>query len=369
MSSEPSRRCVVCGSSFEGRVDAQYCSAACRQAAYRDRGASNAIVRIGGIAAPVILFNTAAGPFGTESNATIELGTLRGEPEPDCLGFIRVDLRVGDSLIWSGDLARIERTSSSVALHAVGLGHRLECQRWGPGTWGHLSTVQLAQGAARRAGLDWIAPSQPLDARPLGPMLEDAGACTASHLLLCAARELGADLHLTQDGALYLGAAMSAEPNVLAVRNVRISKYGSSAPLAVIVRSHRMVIIGGGARDQVITTGTVSDVPPGTPVYIAHVHGRQQFHIDELAESLSRDLSGGMVHVEGTTDDPIAPGALVRVAETGDLALTVQSVRHSFSIESGLQTAVHAVFVPPAPIVPAAHQMPATRVVGPARAA
>lgn len=327
------------------------------------------MVRVGGIAAPVVSFNTRAGQFGTESNAIIELGTLRGEPAPDSSGRIPVQVLLGDTLVWAGDLARIERTNNSISVHAVGLDHRLRSQRWGPGTWGHLSTVQLAQGAARRAGLEFLAPENPLDARPLGVLLETAGACSAADLLLGAARELGADLHLTQDGALYLGAAMSAEPNVLAVRNVRISKYGSSAPLAVIVRSHRMVIIGGGARDQVITTGTVSDVPAGTPVYIAHVHGRHQTEIDALAEKLTLHLANGLVHVEADTDEMVAPGAMVRVADTGDLVLTVASVRHAFSVERGLETSFTAQYLPPAPIVPAAHQMPATRVVGPARAA
>jgi hypothetical protein len=364
------KKCVVCGTEFEGRSDAQYCSGRCRQQALRDRGISDAVVIAAGVRAPIASFTAWFGAFGEVGHASIELGGLRGEPARDAHGFIPVELLVANERIWAGDLARIVRRPAAVRVEAVGLDSRLASQRWGATTWESLSAGQFARGAAERAGLTWTEPEQPLDPRPLGSWLAVDGTQSAAALLLLISRERGYNLHLTADGGLYLGPALPSEPRMIEARDVVLTGYGSSSDrIAVVVRSIASHVVGG--HGGTLSTGRLADVAAGVSTYLCTVYGRRQCDIDALAERLSRELSARVVSVSATIDDAsIVPGDSVRIAEAGDLGLRVTRVSHTFSAESGLTTRIEALHLPCAPAIAAAQprSVPA-QIVPPAFAA
>lgn len=350
--------CGVCGTEFEGRSDAKFCSGRCRQQRLRDRGKTDAFATVGGLHAPAVSFSVTSGAFGEVGTATIELAALRGEPQRDAAGRISVELSMGGNLIWAGDCRRIERHASALTLTVAGLEARLSEQRWTVGTWEHSSVEQFVGAAAQRAGLPSLPPDEPLDARALGTYLDIAGNRSALEVLLAAARETGCDFTI-RDGALAFGVPLPTEPQAVEVQNVRLTTFAAPERFRVIVRSRLPAMNGGTAQDRTLTTGCVGDISVGTPVYIITTNDRRQSDIDSLSEILAREIAGGLVHVAADIDDvTMLPGTAIRVEAAGNLLLRIVRVAHSFTAETGLQTHIEALCLPAAPAI--ANKLPRT---------
>jgi len=370
------RNCVVCGTSFEARADAVYCSAACRQAALRARQASDAQARVGGIVVPVTELNVELGSFGQVGTAslTVPAHALEGVTfTRSPIGTLPIEVRFGEEVLFAGDVLRRTRDVEAglVQIQAQDYMGRLSDQRWSSETWWHLTLAQFLEGAARRADLLWTMPPEALEARPLGS-LSDADGCasggsrSALELLLWLARESGADLRVAE-GELIFAPPVSSEPRSLTGRAVKIIS-NRAADVSVIVRSHLPLLVGGGIQDKILRTQSLMDIPAGRPVYLVVVHRHREADVDLLHERYLRELAAGLLAVEFECDDTtLIPGASVRIETATDLPLRVIRTKHNFSTDTGLVMRLEAMHLPAPPAIPSAlpRALP-PRVVAPA---
>lgn len=359
------RVCTTCGAEFEGRSDARFCSSKCRQAAYRDRSASDCQLSLGGVTAPVSAFEAETASFGVVGSATITASNLRGDPQRDSSGHLTVEITVSGETLWRGDAVSISRNldSGSVTVKGAGGEARLARQTWATGTFESLTVSQFLEAAAHRSGLAWCAGS-PLDGSPLLRSEIPPGPCSALDLIRLSAREHGADPRVI-NGELVLALPAASEPRSIGeARNIHLSTYGSAMDcIAVVCRSHLPMLVGG--KEQILLAGSVAAVPPGVPVYILHVHNYRQHQVDALRERLGAELAAALLAVQCEVDDPsIVTGSSIRMAATGERALTVTRVNHAFSAEAGLTTRIEALYLPPPPVIEAGRGLP-VRVVYP----
>lgn len=342
-----SRRCVVCGSELpaDARVDARYCSAGCRQAALRDRAASEAHISVGGVTAPVSSFTASSGSWGEIGRAEIACSLLRGEPHRDPAGRIPLAVSVNGSLLWRGDASSITRSldSGAVEIHARGLEARLADLHIQ--NWQSLASGPFCEHAAKASGLTYTSGAS-VDVRPLGlyAALRSGTSPTALELLLLAAREFRSEFRISVDGELCFGPPAS-EPRALPARSVRATTYGTIQGRAVlVVRSHDM-------RGQVLSAGpALADIPAGLPVFLVDAGCRNRSQLEDYADMLRADLASGLVSVEGETEERVSPGDVVSI-EGLEKVLRVARISHSFSAGEGLRTRLEALHLPAVPAV------------------
>lgn len=343
-------RCKICGAAFEPtRADATSCSDRCRQQAQRDRAKSAVLVSVGGVESPVATLKIINETCN--SSATIELaGPLRAEPSRDQSGRVPVEVRSGDtSTICAGDLEHVARNldGGATVLQAAGLSARLQAQTWGPATWCGLTIEQFAAAAARRAGLEYAAPVEPLDLRPLAVFAAADGLPDSTHnafdLLRWAARELGRSWSV-RDGVLQFDTPPPVR--VLDCRNVSVQTHGGPADrIAVVVRARPL----GAMAAPPLRSTSLFNIEPDRLAYLVQADGRRQVDIDALAERLALELSAELLHVAADIKQHDAhAGDRVRIAGR---MVRITRIEHTYSIDSGLHTHIVAVAAPPAPSI------------------
>ena len=350
--------CEQCGTEFAAsRVDARTCGDACRQSSRREReahGEPPATLRLGGVILPVQAFTATAAWRGLIGGCTV-VARDRARADYSHASRMPAELRVGDSLLWAGDVDSLERDTdaNTVTVEASDFCRRLvrETVIIGNG-WNALDPQSfIAQAASavklRGACATPLEPGSVAQWLPAAEIPLDRPVSLWAALVLVS-RGLGWNISSSNTGELRMEPFPQREPRRLEARKVRVRSHERGcAGFAVEVTS---IVHSAYAATETAIVQEPAEIPPGAVTYRYRAPGLRPHAASREAARIRAEIAASWATITGECSDfaaDLAPGMAVTV-DAAPGVLQVAAIEHR--LEAGAlvsRLVAHRIPAPP----------------------